>query len=258
MAGILVVLIPLILGGILFDWSGISRTGKIFLVGAGLLSMTTLVLTQSRAALIAFAAVVLVFVALRFHRGWTVIPIGAGALLLAAVLMGQEEVRTGLSPFIDLEGFADRRQIWVRAISIIRDFPITGVGMGLFGPITARFYPFFIVRPPVSHAHNLFLQVGVDLGIPGLAAWLAIVLLVFRTNWKIFTGGLKPLGAGLLCSQVALVVHGMLDAVTWGSVKTAPVVWSLWALSFSALEILRKDGQETGPATGAGSLRNII
>ena len=39
---------------------------------------------------------------------------------------------------------------------------------------------------------------------------------------------LSGLGAGFLLSQVALLVHGMFDAVTWGLMRTAPIVWMVW------------------------------
>ena len=81
----------------------------------------------------------------------------------------------------------------------------------------------------IPHAHNLFLQIAVDLGIPGLIAWLAIFLVVIVLSWKLYRYGRihqnvqsAALGIGLLCSQIALVMHGMTDAVTWGMVRPAP------------------------------------
>ena len=98
---------------------------------------------------------------------------------------------------------------------------------------------FFHIAPgAILHAHNLFLQIGVDLGIPGLIAWLAILLVVLALSWKLYRYGrvhqnvqCAALGAGLLCSQLALVVHGMTDAVTWGMVRPAPLVWAIWGLA---------------------------
>ena len=36
------------------------------------------------------------------------------------------------------------------------------------------------------------------------------------------------IGAGFFCSQLALATHGMTDAVTWGMVRPAPLVWVIW------------------------------
>ncbi len=61
---------------------------------------------------------------------------------------------------------------------MLQDFPFTGIGMGTFTQVADRLYPFFLYAPgTVEHAHNLFLQVGVDLGLPGLIAWLAIFMI---------------------------------------------------------------------------------
>ncbi len=46
------------------------------------------------------------------------------------------------------------------------------------------------------------------------------------------------LGAGLLCSQLALAVHGITDAVTWGMVRPAPFVWAIWGLAVAGCYVL--------------------
>ena len=117
--------------------------------------------------------------------------------------------------------------------------------MGLFGDVADLIYPFFLTASGrIPHAHNLFLQVGVDLGIPGLIAWLAILILVILTAWQVYRQGrsvgdgwIAGLGAGLFCTQVALVVHGLTDAVTWGMVRPAPIVWGLWGLAVASKHI---------------------
>ena len=100
-------------------------------------------------------------------------------------------------------------------------------------------------------AHNLFLQVAVDLGIPGLIAWLAILLGAFYSAWRVQREAarskliwMRGFAVGLLACQAALVVHGMVDAVAWGMVRPAPLVWGLWGLAAAAgnMEMQRKTG----------------
>ena len=100
------------------------------------------------------------------------------------------------------------------------------------------------------HAHNLFLQIAVDLGLPGLIAWLFIWLLAMAFAWRqyhrgreIGSGWAAGLGAGLLASQVALGVHGLVDAVTWGQVRPAPLVWGLWGLTFAGWNVLQQSSK---------------
>jgi putative inorganic carbon (HCO3(-)) transporter len=128
---------------------------------------------------------------------------------------------------------------------IIRDFPFTGVGMGNFGIVVDTLYPFLLNSAgSVPHAHNLYLQIAVDLGLPGLIAWLAILLTMLTTSWNLFQKGKRcrdfycsGLGAGLMCCQIALAIHGLIDSVTWGMVRPAPMVWAMWGISVAAAEI---------------------
>jgi putative inorganic carbon (HCO3(-)) transporter len=141
-----------------------------------------------------------------------------------------------------LAGMNQREEIWSRAIYMIQDFSFTGIGMGSFTQVADLLYPFFLAAPgKIEHAHNLFLQITVDLGLPGLIAWLSLLMGVIAISWRLVRDGkatgdalYAALGAGLLCSQIALITHGMLDAVTWGMVKPAPLVWALWGIAVAA------------------------
>ena len=147
-----------------------------------------------------------------------------------------------------LGGIDGRLDVWSRAIYMIQDFPFTGVGMGTYGRVADMLYPFFLSTPGrVQHVHNLFPQIAVDLGIPGLIVWLSIWILMVFTSFQLYRHGNKirdklesGLGAGLLCSQIALASHGMLEAVTWGMVKPAPLVWVIWGITVAGWYVLSK------------------
>ncbi|MBU4225932.1 MAG: O-antigen ligase family protein [Chloroflexi bacterium] len=72
-------------------------------------------------------------------------------------------------------------EVWSRAIYGIQDFPFTGMGVNAFRKVVPVLYPLFTVSPDVDigHAHNEFLQAGLDLGIPGLIAFSALYIGVF-------------------------------------------------------------------------------
>jgi putative inorganic carbon (HCO3(-)) transporter len=135
--------------------------------------------------------------------------------------------------------------MWSRAIYILEDFPFTGVGMGAYTQVVDRLYPFLRFAPgSAGHAHNLFLQIGSDLGFPGLVAWLAAFFCICVGGVSLYQrslankdGWLTGLSAGLLAFQLALVIHGLSDAVTWGMVRPAPLVWYLWGLMVAGLLI---------------------
>jgi tetratricopeptide (TPR) repeat protein len=115
---------------------------------------------------------------------------------------------------------------------MIHDTPYTGLGLNAFPWVMDRFYPGFALGPE-PHAHNLFLQTGVDLGLPGLVAlaWLVVgyglaLVSVYRSSSDPATRAVAlGLGAGLL----AHLLFGTLDAVTLGA-KPGILLWAMLGL----------------------------
>jgi putative inorganic carbon (hco3(-)) transporter len=238
MGGILAILIPITLGLLVFHWRGLGRFELAIVSLVLLVTVFVLFLTKSRGAWMGVFAAVLLVVLLLYKQSWK--------RLVAISLTSIVGLYFVVSPtFLDsllrsdvIGGMDGRVEIFSRSILMIKDFPFTGIGMGTFANIADTFYPFFLFSPgQIVHAHNLFLQVALDLGILGLIAWLAvflsITLIAFRAYQLASTTGdtfFMGIGAGLLGSQLALAVHGLTDAVVWGMVKPAPLVWALWGL----------------------------
>ena len=204
---------------------------------AVLVMLGMLVLAQSRGTYAALAGTLVVLLALRWPAFWVLVPVGAGGALylwrqgrllpLLEVLLKSEKIG-------DLNG---RLEVWSRAWYAMQDFSFTGVGMGAFGSVANLLYPFFLLGPDahVPHAHNLFLQLGVDLGFPGLIAYVALLLNLFYAAWSTWQA-LRKRGDwrawwawGLVGSMTALVLHGLVDAVTWGT-KPALLAWLMWGV----------------------------
>ena len=248
MAGYLIILFPVTLGLLLFAWKELRGKNRLLLLIVACTVFGILILTQSRGALLALGVVLLMMIVLRWKWGWIAIPFSLMAVGGMIALWGADKFLQVLSSGVSLEGLEGRLEVWSRAIYMIQDFPITGIGLGLFTDVADNLYPFFLNAPgSVTHAHNLFLQIAVDVGIPGLIAWLAILITMLILSWQLYRIGCKKgdnwtagLGAGLLCSQLALITHGLLDAVTWGAVRPVPIVWALWGLICAAWIYNRK------------------
>ena len=247
LAGSLVLILAGMAGGLVFGWKVLRKWQQILLVVMLLFMTGILVLTQSRGALMGLGAGLLLMIMLRFRRGWIAVPVCLVLLVGLVLAVGPDRFFGSLdqtqSQVSSLEG---REEIWSRAVMMIGDFPFTGIGIGTFGNVADTLYPFFLNSPgSVPHAHNLYLQVAVDLGIPGLAAWLAIWGSVIYSAWKLFQTGIKhsiawqaALGAALLCTQVAMGVHGLWDAVTWGT-RPAVLVWAIWGTAIAGRYYLK-------------------
>jgi putative inorganic carbon (HCO3(-)) transporter len=245
LAGSLLIILPLALGWVLFGWSRLPWIERILFSLAALAMAGVVVITQSRGAWLALGAVLVALPVLRWRWGWILLLLVAAFGILAALRLGFNPLIEAVASGGAIEGMNDRLDIWSRTVFMIQDFPLTGIGMGTFTQVADALYPFSLALPgTIYHAHNLFLQVAVDLGIPGLIAWLAVLLVAAACAWQLYRaektkrGRLAAgLGAGLLCSLLAMSVHGLTDAVTWGMVRPAPLVWVICGLAVAAWKI---------------------
>ncbi len=242
MAGSLVIFMPILTGILLFVRGRMAMWQNLIFFLVNLFGLGVLILTQSRGALISYAMVLVVMLCLRWPWGWAVTG-GTGLVLVWKIgQIGWSKVLDAVLVSATLGGVGGREQIWRRAWYMIQDFPLTGVGMGLFGDVADALYPFAdFAAGRIPHAHQLFLQIAVDLGLPGLVAWVTILVIVCASAWQLYRTSLKKnhgwaagLGVGLLGGQMALCLHGLLDAVTWGMVRPAPFVWGIWGLALAA------------------------
>jgi putative inorganic carbon (HCO3(-)) transporter len=218
----------------------------ILLVASFLAALTTtgmIVLVQSRSGWLGLAAsiafLVVVFAG-RLRR--LVIVLGLLALLAAVgaiLVLGLERVTGTLiseaaasNPLTTLRG---RQEIWQRALYGIQDFPLTGMGMNTFRQVVHVLYPLFLIGPEtdIAHAHNHLLQAGLDLGIPGLIAYLAVWIGAAGMLWRAWRRSeslwLRVAAAGLAASLFGYAVFGMLDAVSLGA-RPGFLFWLLLGL----------------------------
>lgn len=199
------------------------------------LSLITLALTQSRGGILGTLAGLLVVAVWRERRiAWL---IGAGALALGAfVALGYGNALLEFVWRMDARHatLASRWEVWQRGLMMVRDFPYTGIGIGTYNTIAHLLYPFFIAAPDevVPHAHNQFLQVAVDLGIPGLIAYIGLLSAFGVSAWRAYhiQHEARALVIGLVAGMIAHHVFGLTDAFMLGT-KPGIVMWVFFAFA---------------------------
>ncbi len=288
LAGALLLFLPVSLAAL--EVRGfIGRRRWIVRLAAVLLALcfgALLVLTQSRSAWMGAAAGLGAMAWIRSRRARWLLAGAALVLALGLVVIGPLAVARAVFPpagsgetgtlasTVTLEG---RVEIWSRALYAIQDFPFTGTGLGTFRRELPQLYPLFLAGPDVDigHAHNIFLQVALDLGLPGLIAYLALVGTALWIAWRVarapdtFTpkpdaltpnpspsgerGG-RRLGLGIAGALVAFHVYGLTDA---GALVAKPGValWMLLGLAAAAWSAVGEDG---GPAVTPAPATPVI
>ncbi len=145
-----------------------------------------------------------------------------------------------------------RTKIWSRAIIAIQDFSFTGMGMNTFRYLVHQLYPLSPVIPNITpkdlgHAHNEILQSALDLGIPGMIAFLALNLsaiwMSVTTILKLQKSSRRTLNnqtilmrefyqivsIGLLAGFIGHFIYAITDAISLGA-KPGFVFWILLSL----------------------------
>lgn len=209
----------------------------LFVLIVGLL---TLSLSESRSALFGLAVGITMLVAIRYKPMRLVLPV-----LLVIAVMAAFGVGTGeLGRLFDVGAsstqagslnFPARLELWQRAVFMLQDFPFTGIGLGTFPIVLGLLYPLFLTDPDVfmAHSHNILLQVGVDLGIPGLVSYAALLAVFFGCAMlayrRITNQAWRSVIAGLTAGMVAHQVYGLTDAIALGA-KPGSFFWMFLAL----------------------------
>jgi putative inorganic carbon (HCO3(-)) transporter len=186
-----------------------------------------LLLSQSRGAWIAAAGALAIMPWLRYRRWWTVVLALAVIAAILAVWQGPVVLERLLFPIaagdeVSVNTLPGRLEIWSRAILLLRDFGLTGGGAGNFEQVVMTLYPPFFtsIMGGFGHAHNVYLQMAVDFGLPGLIVFVAFLIgmaasLVVSTRLgKALPaeGSAASLAIGLFGSLLVVVIHGLVDA----------------------------------------------
>ncbi len=252
LAGLLTLVVPLA-AALAFQ----PRWTRWLAASAALFLFATLVYTQSRAGLLGVLAALAVGAVWRGGRPAAVVvaltlAVAAQAAFTTVGPERLQELALGDAPTAGAESLIGRVELWQRGLAMLVDTPFTGVGLNAFPVVLRDFYPTLLhsAETLVPHAHDLYLQTALDLGLPGLLAFLAIATLATRSGLQSLTpqpstptsssSALSPqpsalrsqhsaLVVGLLLGLLAHAVYGLVDAVTLGA-KPGPLLWAMLAL----------------------------
>lgn len=193
-----------------------AKKSFIFHAPAVFFLLFALFLTRSRGAAAAiFTSTTVIFLAKKGKLYG--IALGAAALIL--ILAFPNPLREAAFGLSQKDPYAySRIGIWANTARMISEKPLIGVGPGLFGEYSSKYK--FPVEGVASRyakraekAHNEFLQVAVELGIVGLAAYLlglvALYLCARRAMNKSRGGAEEPLAIGFSGALTGLLTHSL-------------------------------------------------
>ena len=208
------------------DWRRSRLLSPGIVLGGGGLLVGVLAICQSRTAWMALAATLVVF-GLSGRRRLRIVT-GLGVLSVACLVFFNATLRAPVPatmagwPGADLD-LAGRIEIWSRALAGIQDFPLTGMGLNAFRAQVRTWYPLVHSGPglDIAHAHNLYLETALDVGLPGLVCYVALLLLATTLAWQVVLSARsepeRRLAMGLWGAIFAGQVFGITDAIVLGA-----------------------------------------
>ena len=226
-----------------WGWGRVASSRGFWLVALSVL-LIVLILTWSRGAWLGALAGLTVAARPLWAQIGLRRRLGAAAVSLAALagivlLTGVE--RIGLLLRIGDSGAVSRLAIWDSAWRMGRDNWLFGVGPDNFLTHYREYMrPEAWREPNISHPHNLVLDAWVSMGLIGLLALIAVLVLFWR-DWRRTCrdrdGGSDPLAFGLAGAMAAALTHGLVDH-TYFLPELAATFWTL-AAAVAALVLVR-------------------
>jgi len=231
----------------------------VLLVGFAGLTALTLLLTQSRGGSMGLAVGLGVWLAWHGPRTRRLLAGGVALTVLVVLLVGPNRAAetllavSGRSSVVNLQG---RVELWARALEAIQAFPLTGLGPNVFRRAVPVFFPLFIFPTDfdISHAHNQFLQAALDLGLPGLVAFVALAVgafaLLIAARRRTHHRERQLLAEGFAAALAAQLAFGLTDAIAFGA-RVHVFFWA--ALAYVVCLYLESQGGRAAPSPGDAS-----
>ena len=107
----------------------------------------------------------------------------------------------------------ERLAHWQAAVNMAEDKPILGVGLGNYEAVYNH-YRLINWRQPLGHAHNYYLNILAETGIPGFFAYVAFWLMIWGLTWQIRNHPdifARSIAIGLLGCWTYIAVHSLFD-----------------------------------------------
>ena len=236
LATILVLLIP-----VAFTLASQQRdsTRRLLWMGAGLVLVLMVVLTSSRGGFVGLLAAGMVFVYRRRGLAGAValVVVLIGCVLLLPTDLGSRALATifedssQLPPGLEISNRAHAALFWA-ALRMIGENPLFGVGPQNFKALSTL----YTGLDQGNIAHNSFLEIAAELGLPALAVFLLLLAATFRTLGRVarLRGGV---GVRELAGWAEGLRSGLLGFLVAGCFISAQYEKILWVAIFLAIAL---------------------
>jgi len=225
LAGFLVTMMAI---GASMGYKAVTIKGRAILFGLVAMFGVCLILTYSRGAWLSLLAVIGVYGMLCNRKiFWLLL------LLPVAMFCGHDAILERIMSIINPTDTSStlRIALWESTIAMIMDKPLLGIGWGSYWLVYPE-YDFFLNNANVKifHAHNMYLNIAAEIGIPGLIAFLSIMYGHVRLALSVLSGEVESWSSGLMLGIIAaiggIIINGLTDYVMF-NIQLSMLYWLL-------------------------------
>ena len=141
---------------------------------------------------------------------------------------------------------ASRLSIWRSSLEMIKNNLFIGVGVGdaAFADEFSKFAEDAVTAP---HSHNLFLEIGCEVGVFALLIFLIMILVRVRHRasytYYVRSSSVESVCTAAAVALFALLAFGLTDYI-WYSSPMLMLFWFIFGLGSASLRIARKEYDE--------------
>ena len=142
----------------------------------------------------------------------------AGAIIFAvaaiAVSLAPAQLTDRVFATFDLQDPTNRDRLAMASVGagMVRDHPVTGVGLEMIQERYSDYRPANAVNPTNPHLHNVPLQIAAERGLPGLAIWAWFIVMVTTNLIRQLNSQLtRALAAAGLAAIASMLGAGMFE-----------------------------------------------
>jgi O-antigen ligase len=164
--------------------------------------------------------------------------------------------------------FRWRQGMWDKSVRMIRDRPMLGWGVGAYPmqqalyfhpdvPTRAQIQIAVLGRGLLENAHNTYLQLAAELGLPGLALYLGVFGAFFGTGLRALPRLRKGFRRSVLIAALAAAAAHLVSAIgspAWEFAECSLFLWAVLAIGMVAAGVGNRgrsprSRENTGPET---------
>ncbi|AKM84988.1 MAG: O-antigen polymerase [candidate division Kazan bacterium GW2011_GWA1_50_15] len=220
-------LVPILILGIILVQTGVAWQRRLVYL-AWWLGGLALYFSFSFGGWLALVMAMLVWAVIRWRRRWREWIWGLALPIIAVATQWRSERWQQMIDLTDRSSASVRLQVWQTAGLMIKEHPLTGIGLGEFRDQYLSYATRLFASPwemAILHAHNVYLQFWINAGLAGLVGWLWLVIKFFRRA----IGRVTPTTTGLVAAMVAILGHGLIDTTYWKN-DLAALFWLVFAM----------------------------